>query len=101
MANKVRSLSDALAAAGVPRQVSREFISSLGTVTWLSATAAQARNPQTGDMGDGMMVEIEDDAGNRYTSFVGNVALLRILGAVEFPFRASIVKNGRTWVFAD
>lgn len=97
----VRSYSEALEAAGVPRQVDREFIQSLGTVTWISAEYAQARNPQTGELGDGYLATIEDANGKRYTSFIGNVALTRVLGQIDFPFKASLKKNGRTWVFAD
>jgi hypothetical protein len=94
-------LSKRLEEAGVPRQVDREFIATLGEVTWLRADAAEARNPQTGELGDGMMVLIQADNGKQYTSFVGNVALLRILGQVDFPFRAAIVKKGRTWAFTE
>lgn len=97
---KVPSLSQRQEEAGMPKHVDREYVASLGEVTWLSATAAQARNPQTGEMGDGMLVSIEKD-GHVYTTFIGNVALLRVLGAVEFPFRARIVKSGNAWVFAD
>jgi hypothetical protein len=70
------------------------------------------------------MVEIITDEGHKFTSFVGNVALLQVLGTIDdtnalddpdsdppnryyvprdsiFPFRAAIHKSGRTWVFAD
>ena len=95
------SLAERMKAAGIPRQVDREFIAELGEVTWLSASPAQARNPQSGELGDGLMVEISDANGTHYTSFVGNVALLRFLAdpAIEMPFVAAIQKSGRTWVF--
>lgn len=99
--NNIRSLADAAAAAGVPKKLSREQIAELGIVNWMHAAPTQARNPQTGEMGDGFFVTIADDNGEEFQSFIGNIALGNILARVDLPFRAGIKKSGRTWVFYD
>ncbi len=114
------SFSAMAKAAGLPVVIDRDTIEEFGPVTWVGATTAEARNPTTGAMGNGLMVEIVTDDGNKYLSFIGNVALLQVLGTIDatsdlhsednkyfvprtniFPFRARIVKSGRTWVFKD
>lgn len=101
MANKTRSFSEASREAGIPEHVDREFIASLGPVTWLSASPSTARNPQTGEKGDGLLATVETDDGIRYTTFIGNVVLMRMLGTLELPFRARLEKSGQAWTFAD
>lgn len=117
----VKSFSERAAELNLPRVVDRDFIAELGPVVWLSAAPAEARNPQTGQPGPGLLAQIETDDGKHYQSFIGNVALLQVLATATydeddidmttpiayhprsdiFPFRARIVKSGRTWTFAD
>lgn len=97
---------------GLPILISREQIAEMGPVTWVSAEPSEARNPQSGEMGHGLLAVIEVD-GQRYQTFVGNVALLKDLATIDedskvytpragmFPFTARLVKSGRTWVFSD
>ena len=115
--DKVKSFSDRAKEAGLPILVDRETIADIGPVTWTGAVKSQARNPQDGTMGDGVMATVVTDEGDRYHTFIGNVALLSVLtdravdeetGEVTyeirdsiFPFRGRIVKSGRAWVFAD
>ena len=113
--NQARSFSQALEAAGLPTKVTREEIAMMGVVTWTGAEEAAARNPQTGEMGDGYMVYLEDDKGRQFMTFVGNVILVNLIKGrvdketgeiitpgIEFPFRAKLVKeHDRTWNWAD
>ena len=101
MAEKIRSFSDAAREAGLPVQVSREFIAELGPVVWYEATPTTAENPQTHAMDDVLLAKIKTDDGHIYQTIVGNVALRDVLDKVDLPFKARIVKSGRTWVFED
>ena len=115
---EARSFSDMAREENLPVLVSREFIAELGTVTWDSAEASEARNPQTGVIEPGLIVQLHDEQGNRYQTYVGNVALLQVLAAANyaedgntiesyvpytnrFPFRGRLIKSGRTWTFSD
>lgn len=118
----VKSISQAKKDAGVPIQISREDIASLGVVKWLSAEGTQARNPQTGEMGDGFFCRLADSNGEVYTTFLGNVVLVKDIAKVAdvetgelardgagflvpndtlFPFMARLTKVGNTWRFED
>jgi hypothetical protein len=100
-APKARSFSEVAKEAGLPVIVSREFIAELGTVTWLTKEPGTARNPQTGEMDDVLMVDLVTDEGDNYRTVVGNVALTDVLNKVGLPMRAAIKKSGRTWIFTD
>ena len=113
--NGIKSFSQARDAAGLPMKITREEISKMGTVTWTAAEESSARNPQTGEMGEGYMVYLTDDKGNEFMTFVGNVILVNLIKGridaetgevltpgIEFPFRAKLVKeHDRTWNWAD
>ncbi len=101
MSNKVPSLSDRRKEAGVPIHISREELSSLGVVTFINKEPATATVPQTGETGEGYLVTVEDDNGNKYTTFIGNQILMRDLDMIQMPFRARIIKRGRAWVFSE
>jgi hypothetical protein len=109
MATKPKSLSERRQEAGLPVRASTAEISEMGTVTFLSAELAEARNPQTGTMGEGMLVTLTDGDGRSFQSFIGGVALVRtlkeMLEANAFPFTARIVRDGEgpghPWTFAD
>lgn len=109
----VKSFSERAMENNLPVLVDRDFIADLGPVIWTGATPAEARNPQNGEVGPGLLAQLSTDEGRNYQSFIGNVALLQILSTYDedsntyiprdgmFPFRARLVKSGRTWVFAD
>jgi hypothetical protein len=113
--NGAKSFSQARDAAGLPTKVTREEIAMMGVVTWTAAEEASARNPQTGEMGEGYMVYLTDDKGREFMTFVGNVILVSLIKGrldpetnevitpgIEFPFRARLVKeHDRTWNWAD
>lgn len=117
IADAPRSFSDMAREENLPILISREQIAEMGTVTWLSAEASEARNPQTGLIEPGLLVQLESD-GQHYQTYVGNVALLTVLASANyaddgntvlsyvpytkrFPFTARLIKSGRTWVFSD
>lgn len=107
--SSVPSRSERRQSAGLPVRASTAELSQMGTLTFLSAEPAEARNPQTGQMGDGMLVNVADADGRKFQSFVGGVALVRelteMLEANGFPFTARIVRDGEgpghPWTFAD
>lgn len=94
------SLEDRKREKGLPIHIDRERLSQLGEVTFLTMEPTQARNPQTGDLGDGLLVTVTTDDGKLYTSFIANIVLSKDLHAVDLPFRAKLIKRGRTWIFA-
>jgi hypothetical protein len=98
-ATAVPSFTKAAKDAGVPLQIKTEDVARLGTVTWVSAEEMTSQLPD-GSPSEGYFCTIDMD-GTLYTVFIGGVALTRILHDVPLPFRASIEKSGRTWVFAD
>ena len=98
---KAPSFSQMAKAAGLPVRIKSEPLAALGSVTWLSAHADTATLPDTGEDTEGFLVNILADDGRLYESFVGGKALVGVLARAEFPFRARIVKEGRTWVFVD
>lgn len=106
---KVKSRSEARRAADLPVRAKTADLAKMGTLAFLSAEAAQARNPQTGEMGDGMNVIVQDSDGRKFVAFIGGVALVRELTemaeADAFPFTARIVRDGEgpghPWTFAD
>jgi hypothetical protein len=79
----------------------------MGVLTWLEAEPAQARNPQTGEMADGLQVTVQDGDGRKFTAYIGGVALIRDLEAMAeagaLPFKAAISRDGEgpghPWVF--
>ena len=109
MADKIPSRSEARKAAGLPVRASTAELAKMGRLTWLSAEPAQARNPQTGEMGEGMQVTVQDADGRKFSAFVGGVALVRelneMLEADGFPFTATLIRAGEgpgnPWQFAD
>lgn len=100
ISNQAPTFSTAAKAAGVPLQIKTEDIAELGAVTFIEAEPATSTLPD-GRESEGMFVTIADIDGSKYTAFIGGVALLRVLREVPLPFRAQIVKVGRTWTFAD
>lgn len=98
-ATVVPSFSKAAKDAGIPLQIKTEDVSRLGTVTWLSAEEMTSQLSD-GTPSEGYFCGIDAD-GTLYNVFIGGIALTRILHDVPLPFRASIEKSGRTWVFAD
>lgn len=106
---KARSFSEAAQAAGVPQRASTGDIAEMGCVTFITAEAAEARNPQTGQMGPGFLTTVEDSDGRRFQAFIGGVVLQRdlakIIEADAFPFTAHLERDGEgpgaVWRFAD
>jgi hypothetical protein len=95
--------------AGLPVRAKTADLAKMGVLTFLSAEESEARNPQTGEMGPGMIVVVQDSDGRQFQAFIGGVALVRELGemteANAFPFTARIVRDGEgpghPWTFAD
>lgn len=117
-ADEVRSFSEMAREQNLPVLTSRKAIAEMGTVTWLSAEPSEARNPQSGLIEPGLLVQLEDSDGNRWQTYVGNVALLDVMASANyaedgetvrsyvpytkrFPFKARLIKSGQTWTFAD
>ena len=106
---KVQSRSEARAAAGLPVRASTKELAAMGRITILGAEESEARNPQTGEMGEGMNVIAADSDGRKFTAFIGGVALVRelreMLAADAFPFTATITRDGEgpghAWKFSD
>lgn len=98
---KAPSFSDAAKTANLPKRVKTEDIGAMGTVTWLSAHGDTKNLPDGSGTTDGFEVVIEDDSGRQYNAFIGGQVLVMALARLEFPFRASLKKDGRTWIFAD
>lgn len=98
---KPASYSQAREQAGLPTRASTEELSQMGVITFLSAEHATARNPETGEPGEGMLVVTQDSEGRKFQTFVGGKALVRDLNEIELPFSARIVKRGRSWTFSD
>lgn len=103
------SLADRRKAANLPVRSSTAKIAKMGRVTYLSAEPAKARNPQTGEMGDGFLTTVQAADGSKYQAFIGGVALCRELAAMNevqgFPFSATLTRAGEgpgnPWQFAD
>lgn len=97
------------AAAGLPVRAKTAELAKMGTLTFLSAKESEARNPQTGEMGSGMLVQVADSDGRKFQAFIGGVALVRELTEIAsvdgFPFTSRIVRDGEgpghPWTFAD
>jgi hypothetical protein len=106
---KVLTRSEARRQADLPVRAKTADLAKMGTLTFLSAEASEARNPQTGEMGPGMIVQVADSDGRKFVAFIGGVALVRELEemttAKAFPFTSRIVKDGEgpghPWTFAD
>ena len=98
--NEVKSFSAARDAADIPPYIKMEALAELGTVTYHSVFGAQRTSPD-GNKTDGFVVTVEDSKGKRYECFVGAEILVRTLSQIEFPFKASLTKEGRSWVFTD
>lgn len=108
--NRPASLSERMKAAGLPTRATTKELAAMGRITFLAAEPAQARNPETGEMGSGYMVTVADNAQRKYRAFIGGIALCRVLDdmvAIEggFPFVARIVREGEgeghPYTFAD
>lgn len=107
--NKPASLSERRAAAGLPVRASTAELANMGRITFLSAEPAEARNPQTGQMGEGLLVTVADSDGRKFQSFIGGVALNRtlreMLDADAFPFTGTITRDGEgpghPWTLTD
>jgi hypothetical protein len=97
----VKSFSEMTKAQNLPVRIKTERLSELGVVTFESAFADTATLPGTNEETDGFLVSVTASDGRRYTSFVGGQALVAVLAEASFPFKARIVKDGRTWVFSD
>jgi hypothetical protein len=96
------SFTNAAKNAGVPIQIKTEDVAELGTVTWVEAEPMTVTLPDgSGKQTEGYFCTIQDQDGSLYSVFIGGMALTRILAEVPLPFKAQIVKSGRTWVFAD
>ena len=100
MADKVRSISDAAKAAGVPPYIKMEELANLGPVVYNSAFGASRTAPD-GNATNGFVVNVTADSGQHYECFIGAEILVRLLSQVEFPFRAGLAKEGRAWTFTD
>jgi len=106
---KTPTRSEVRQAAGLPVRAKTAELAKMGTLTFHSAEASEARNPQTGEMGPGMIVVVSDSDGRKFQAFIGGVALVRELeemAAVKaFPFTSRIVRDGEgpghPWTFAD
>jgi hypothetical protein len=110
---KVPSRSERRQAAGLPVRASTAELSQMGMLTFLSAERAEARNPQTGEMGPGVQVLVADSDGRKFTSFIGGVALVRelteLIDADGYPFTSRIGKSdpdkaagrGNAWRLID
>lgn len=98
---KAPSFSQAAEAANLPRRIKMEELANLGVVTYTSATGSSARLPTTGETTEGFVVVVEDANGKLYQCFVGATILVDTLARIDFPFRARIIKQGQSWVFAD
>jgi hypothetical protein len=96
----VPTLEDRKREAGLPVHIDRERLAGLGTVTFVKIEASQATNPSTQKVEPGLLATIRTDDDRDYTVFIANMVLAKDLAAVKLPFRAKIVKHGRTWVFA-
>lgn len=97
----VPSLEDRKRAAGLPIHIDRNRLAELGVVTFVKMEDSKATNPSTGKEEPGLLVTVMTDDKRQYTCFIANQVLSKDLAAVEMPFRAKIVKHGRTWVFAS
>lgn len=98
--NPVKSFSQAAKDAGLPPYIKMEALAALGRVTYLSAYGASRTAPD-GTASDGFVVTVEDSKGQKYECFIGAEVLTKALGQIEFPFAASLGKEGRSWVFND
>lgn len=94
------TLEDRKREAGLPVHIDRNRLAELGTVTFVKTEPSEATNPSTQKVEPGLLVTIKTDDGRDYTCFIANMVLGKDLAAVKLPFRAKIVKHGRTWVFA-
>jgi hypothetical protein len=109
MADKIPTRSEARQSAGLPVRASTAELAAMGMLTWLGAEPATARNPQTGNLDEGMQVQVQDTDGRKFTAYIGGVALLRELAEIAdaggFPFKSRIAKDGEgpghPWVFVD
>jgi hypothetical protein len=97
----IPTLEDRKRQAGLPVHIDRERLAGLGVVTFVKTEASEATNPSTQKVEPGLLVTIRTDDGRDYTCFIANMVLAKDLAAVELPFRAKIVKHGRTWVFTS
>lgn len=96
---KAPSISELLADAGVPEHVSTEDLVNR-QILFLAWRPQEALLPETGEVTDGFFCLVADvDSQRKMTVFVGGIALTRTLRKISQPFRASIEKRGRTWVF--
>ncbi len=86
---------------GLPIHIDRERLAALGVVTFLKIEPSEATNPSTQKVEPGLLTTVQSDDGNTYTVLIANMVLSKDLEAVDLPFRAKIVKHGRTWVFTS
>lgn len=94
------SLEERKRQAGLPVHIDRNRLAELGDVTFVKTEPSMATNPSTQKEEPGLLVTIKTDDGKDYTCFIANMVLAKDLAAVQLPFRAKIVKHGRTWIFA-
>lgn len=88
-------------AADIGEQVSMADLAKLGSITWLSKEEAQAMLPETGEVTQGFYCRVRSDDGVPYGVFVGQQVLKKDLAEIELPFRARVIRKGRTYLFVD
>lgn len=99
-ASDVPSFQDAAYSSGLPIPANAEQLSTMGELLIGAWKGAQARLPETGEITSGYFAIVRDiGTGHVWSVFFGGVAICRVLGRMQTPFRARLEKSGRTWVF--
>lgn len=98
---KTRSFSDAAKEAGIPPYIKMDALAALGLVTYEAAYADSRTVPGENTETEGFVVTVLDEKGQRYECFIGAQVLVKALSRIEFPFKARLGKEGRSWVFQD
>src|SRR5689334_20599525 len=66
---KAKPLSQRRQNANLPVRATTAELAKMGRLTYLSAEKTQAKNPQTGEMGDGFLVIAQDSDGRKFQAF--------------------------------
>lgn len=94
------SLAERSDELGLPVHVNTEALAGRDLI-WGAWREQDARLVETGEITSGYLAIVKDMTTLRlYTVFVGGIALCRVLRQMQGkPFRATIERSGRTWVF--
>jgi len=99
-ARDVPTFAEAAAEAGLPVQRTAADLIDVAMVV-LEWEPASAIVPETGKVTEGFQVTSHlIDSSETVVWFCGQVALLRALRAVRPPFRTTLRKSGRTYIFS-